>query len=242
MGKLYVVGVGSGNYEDLTIKADRTLKKSNLIYCDEKIYTTLVKYLDISKLVKNSYNATRDRCVSAVKSAIKDNNIISIVGSGDTGVYGISSIVIELIEELTTDIGIEIIPGITSAISGASLLGSPLTKDFAVISLSDNLSDKQKTIDRIVATAKTNFGIVFYSPCNPSHKNLLLAKEILLQHRKPTTIVGIAKHIGNEDEHILLTNLQDLNIDEIDTYTTLFIGRDDTRVSTKTKKMITPLY
>ena len=123
MGKLYIVGIGNYNYEDLTIKADNALKNSDLIYCDEKSYQMLISHYDSNKILSNSYNATRARCINAINSA--NNQVVSIVGSGDTGIYGVSSVILELVEQINPNIDIEIISGITSAISGSSLLGSP---------------------------------------------------------------------------------------------------------------------
>lgn len=242
MGKLFVVGTGTGNYEDLTIRADKTLRTSDLIYCDEKSYQLLRNYFDVNKLVSNSYNATKERCINAIKSVIQDKNV-SIVGSGDTGIYGISSIIIQLVGELCPSIDVEIIPGITSAISGASILGSPLTKDFAIISLSDNFNEKEKTKERIEAVAMSNFGVVFYSPHNSTYNNLLMAREILLKYRTSETLVGIVKNIGTNNQSVIITNLKDIKIDDIDSLTTIFVGRNDTKiVDIKTKKLVTPLY
>ena len=241
MGKLYVVGAGSCNYDDLTIKADKTLRLSDFIYCDEKMYQMLFEHYNNTKILSNSYSKTRERCINAVNKA--NDNIVSIVGSGDTGIYGIASIIFELTEEITPNLDIEIIPGLTSAISGASLLGAPLMKDFAVISLSDSLSEKAATINRIIAAAQADFGIVFYSPKNPTYYNLISAKEILLKYRSSETIVGVVKDIGSTQQEIKITNLSDLDVKSVDSFTTIFIGRNDTRVSkTKVKKMITPLY
>ena len=242
MGKLFVVGVGSGVYEDLTIRADRILKNSDLIYCDEKLYQALMTHFDPEKIISNSYNATRERCMNAIKSVMQDKNV-SIVGSGDTGIYGISSIMIQLVEKFCPDIDIEIIPGITSFISGAAILGSPLTKDFAIISLSDNFNEQEKTKERIEAVAKTNFGIVFYSPHNSTYHNLLMAREIILKYRSSETLIGIVKNIGSNDQRVTITNLSEIDINDIDSLTTIFIGRDDTRVAhIKIKKMVTSLY
>ncbi len=241
MGKLYVVGAGSCNYEDFTIKADQILKKCDYIYCDEKMYPMLTEHYDKSKIIQNAYNATRDRCTNAIEMA-KDK-IVSILGSGDTGIYGISSIIIELCEEINPNLDLEFIPGITFALSGSSLLGAPLTKDFAVITLSDHFFEQEESINRIIAAAQNNFEIVFYSPKNSTYKNLLLAKELLLKYRSPNTLVGITKHISELNQEVIMTSLEELDIHMIDSYTTIFIGRNDTRISnTRIKKMTTPLY
>lgn len=49
------------------------------------------------------------------------------MGSGDTGIYGIAGIILERTSEYMDKIDVEIVPGITYAISDAALLGSPLT-------------------------------------------------------------------------------------------------------------------
>jgi len=239
MKKLYIVGVGSGNYDDLTIKAIKVLNLSELIYCDERIFQQLNQYFDKTKIISNSYNATQERYVNAINSSLEDK-VVSILGSGDAGIYGISSLILEYADNLGDEVDIEIIPGITSAISGASLLGSPLTQDFAVITLSDNLADFEQLQEKIISIASTNFSIVFYSPRNSTYKNLLLAREILLTYRSSETIVGLAKGIGTEEQKLIITNLGSINVDDIDSYTTIFVGNKETKLI-KTKKMVTPL-
>ena len=235
MKKLYIVGVGSGNFEDLTIKANKVLMESECIYCDELLYQKLYLYFK-DKLLPNSYNATNERCNNAILKALK-NNVVSILGSGDTGIYGISNIILDKLDKIDDTLELEIIPGITSAISGAALLGSPLTKDFAVISLSNNFGNKQDIEKKIRYAALADFNIVFYSPCNPDISNLLLAKEILLSVK----IVGIANNIGCREENIIVTNLSKLPYDRIHSFSTIFVGNSQMKL-TKNRKTNSPLY
>ena len=239
MKKLYIVGVGSGNFEDLTIKANKVLMESECIYCDELLYQKLYLYFK-DKLLPNSYNATNERCNNAILKALK-NNVVSILGSGDTGIYGISNIILDKLDKIDDTLELEIIPGITSAISGAALLGSPLTKDFAVISLSNNFGNKQDIEKKIRYAALADFNIVFYSPCNPDISNLLLAKEILLSVKKEDPIVGIANNIGCREENIIVTNLSKLPYNRIHSFSTIFVGNSQMKL-TKNRKMNSPLY
>ena len=239
MGKLYVIGAGSGNNEDLTIKADRILKLSDLIYCDDRMFEKIKHYYNTEKIIKNEFNATITRCLNALKSTVVTPNV-SILGSGDTGIYGISGIILEKSTELLSDIEIEIVPGITSAFSGAALLGAPLTHDFAVISLSDYLTDTKMMKNRIIGAAKSDFCIVFYCPCNTSLVNLRYAKNILLKYRSPETSVGIVSNIGDNNQKLDIINLQNLQFENINSLTTIFVGKKSTYIS-KNNKMITPL-
>ena len=238
MSKLYVVGVGSGNYEDMTIKAARILESVDAICSDSHIYKKLKFYFG-NKMIGNDYKSTSARCNNAINSAESGLNV-AITGSGDTGIYGISSIIIERVNDANVDVEVEVIPGITSAISGASLLGSPLTSDFAVISLSSNLSDLESMKKRIIATTRAGFIIVFYSPNNSEKSNLMYAKEILLSCLPHDTSVGIVSNIGDENQSIELIELQSLDVFNVCENSTVFVGNKETSF-TKTKKMVTPL-
>lgn len=239
MTKLYVVGAGSGSIEDFTIKAYKRLQESDAIFCDELMYTKIADHFDSNKIIKNEYTKTKTRCLNAINSA-NNGLTTSILGSGDTGIYGISSIILEEVEKQNLDIDVEIIPGMTSAISGASLLGSPITRDFALVSLSDNFTEKENLKKKIESLAQTDLIIIFYSPSNPTKQNLIMAQQILLKYRDPKTIIGIASHIGESEERKTVTNLELLPLDEIDAFSTIFIGNDTTNM-TLTKKMVTPL-
>lgn len=239
MTKLYVVGAGSGSIEDFTIKAYKRLQESDAIFCDELMYTKIVDHFDSNKIIKNEYTKTKTRCLNAINSA-NNGLTTSILGSGDTGIYGISSIILEEVEKQNLDIDVEIIPGMTSAISGASLLGSPITRDFALVSLSDNFTEKENLKKKIDSLAQTDLIIIFYSPSNPTKQNLIMAQQILLKYRDPKTLIGIASHIGESEERKTVTNLELLPLDEIDAFSTIFIGNDTTNM-TLTKKMVTPL-
>lgn len=239
MGSLYVIGVGNGNYDDLTLKAINILNEVEAIYCDEKIYNSFINFFCKDKIIGNKYNETSNRCNNAIQCALQGKNV-AILGSGDTGIYGIASIILER-SYLYNQIKVEIIPGITYALSGSALLGSPLTQDFAVMTLSDNLADKALLVEKINALAQTDFNIVFYSICNPTKENLILAQKILLKYRSPKTVIGITTAIGTSDEEIIISNLLQLPIERINSLSTLFVGNNKTRVLSN-ERIITPLY
>lgn len=239
MGSLYVIGVGNGNYDDLTLKAINILNEVEAIYCDEKIYNNFINFFCKDKIIGNKYNETSNRCNNAIQCALQGKKV-AILGSGDTGIYGIASIILER-SYLYNQIKVEIIPGITYALSGSALLGSPLTQDFAVMTLSDNLADKALLVEKISALAQTDFNIVFYSICNPTKESLILAQNILLKYRSPKTVIGITTAVGTPDEEIIISNLSQLPIERINSLSTLFVGNSKTRVLSN-KRIITPLY
>ena len=139
MSKLYVVGIGPGNYENMTVRADNALKAADTII-GYHVYVDLVKERYPGKeFMTTPMTKETERCRIALDEAAKGKNVV-LVCSGDSGIYGMAGLVLELLGANGVP-EVEVIPGLTAAASGAALLGAPLTHDFAVISLSDRLTE-----------------------------------------------------------------------------------------------------
>ena len=138
MGKLTVVGIGPGDYENMTVRADRVLGECQVIV-GYHVYVDLVRerYPD-KEFLTTPMTKEADRCRMALEEARKGKDV-AMVCSGDSGVYGMAGLVYQLRGE-AAEPEVEVIPGLTAACSGAALLGAPLTHDFAVVSLSDRLT------------------------------------------------------------------------------------------------------
>ena len=157
--KLYVVGMGPGAADRMSIRADETLKK-----CD-----TIIGYTVYVNLLKEDYPGkeylttpmTQEarRCEMAFEEAQKGKTV-AMVCSGDAGVYGMSGLMLE-IGAGYPDIEVEVIPGVTAALSGGAVLGAPLTHDFAVVSLSDRLTPWEKIEKRLRLAAVRIFRLPF---------------------------------------------------------------------------------
>lgn len=138
MRKVAVVGIGPGDYENMTVGADRTLKNCDVII-GYHVYVDLVKERYPGKeFLTTPMTQEVKRCQMALGLAREGKNV-AMVCSGDSGIYGMAALIYELRGE-SPDPEIQVIPGLTAACSGAALLGAPLTHDFAVISLSDRLT------------------------------------------------------------------------------------------------------
>ena len=135
--KLYCIGIGPGGEEQMTLRAVRALEKCDCV-AGYGLYLDLIENL-ISGKERIESGMTREvlRCKAAVEAA-KQGKTVAVVSSGDAGVYGMASLLLELCEH-EPNLEVEVIPGITAACSGGAVLGSPLTCDFACISLSDLL-------------------------------------------------------------------------------------------------------
>ncbi len=237
MAKLFVVGIGPGGEEDMTLRADRALQAS----------TTIVGYHVYVDLIRDRYPGktflttpmTReaDRCRMALEAA-SAGETVALICSGDSGIYGMAALTYELRGE-AAEPEIVVVPGLTAACSGGALLGAPLTHDFAVISLSDRLTPWETIEKRLAAAAAADLSIVLYNPASrgrPDH--LQRACDILLRTLPEERPCGVAHSIGRAGEYGELLTLGALRDYPADMFCTVFIGSSGTKVVAG--KLVTP--
>ena len=252
--KIYCIGIGPGGEEQMTLRAVRALEACDCVagyglYLDlidgliegkERIQTGMTKEVDRCTAARDAARAGRtrevDRCAAALERA-KQGRTVAVVSSGDAGVYGMAGLLIEL--AAGTGVEVEVIPGITAACSGGAVLGSPLTCDFACISLSDLLTPWDKIEQRLRGAAAGDFCIALYNPSSRRRADhLARACDILLETVPPETVCGTVRSIGREGESFSLTTLGALRDTPVDMLTTVFIGNSRTVVIDG--RMVTP--
>ena len=237
MRKVAVVGIGPGDYDNMTVGADRALQCCDVII-GYHVYVDLVKERYPGKeFLTTPMTQEVKRCQMALGLAREGKNV-AMVCSGDSGIYGMAALIYELRGE-SPDPEIQVIPGLTAACSGAALLGAPLTHDFAVISLSDRLTPWEKIEKRLENAAQADLSIVLYNPAShgrPDH--LRRACDILLRQLPGDRVCGIASRIGREGESSRLLTLSELGTAPVDMFCTVFIGNSMTK--SIGEKMVTP--
>ncbi len=228
-GCIFVAGLGPGRADMLTPEGKRAICASDIII-GYRVYTELIKDLTEGKTVISSeMRKERERCEKAREYALKGNRV-AVVCSGDAGIYGMAGLIFEVCGN-DPDIDITVIPGITAALAGGALLGSPLTNDFSVISLSDHLTDKETIHKRLRAAGASDIVTVLYNPkSRVRREGLREAVEILLEKLPPDRVCGYVKNIGREGETVKICTLKELPDEDIDMFTTVFIGNSDTVV------------
>ena len=237
MNKLIVVGIGPGDYENMTVRADRALQDSDVII-GYTVYVDLVRdrYPD-KEFFETPMTRETERCQIAIDEARKGKTV-AMVCSGDSGIYGMAALIYELRGE-SKDPEVEVIPGLTAACSGGSLLGAPLTHDFAVISLSDRLTPWEKILKRLECAALSDMGIVLYNPRSKGRPdNLKMACDKLLEILPADRPCGVAHYIGREGEECSFMTLAQLRAADIDMFSTVFIGNAMTKMIEG--RMVTP--
>ena len=171
------------------------------------------------------------QCIDLAKSG----KVVSLVSSGDPGIYGMAGLIYETLAETgwspEDGLQVEIVPGVSALNSCASIIGSPLMTDFAVVSMSDLLVPWEVIQNRVEAAAKGDFVIVVYNPASKKRVHQLQdTRKIILKHRKPTTPVAIIKGAFRESQTIVMTDLENLpnHSDELGMVSTVIIGNSST--------------
>lgn len=237
MSKLYVVGIGPGAYEKMTMEAAEALKNSDVII-GYTVYVDLVKnHFPEKEFLTTPMKKEVDRCVLAFEEA-KKGKTAAMICSGDAGVYGMSGLMYEIGVHYP-EVELVIIPGVTAATGGAAVLGAPLIHDFCVISLSDLLTPWEKIEARLLGAAQADFVVCLYNPSSKKrHDYLEKACNLMLQYKSPQTVCGIVGNIGREGEAAQVMTLEELKTAKVDMFTTVFIGNSQTQ--NINGKMVTP--
>ena len=236
--KLYIVGTGAGNAGGMTLDAQSAIQASDIVV-GYTLYVELLRSIFPEKNYLSTGMKSEAERVNLALSEAQNGKTVALICSGDSGVYGMGRPVAPQPSENYTNIDIEIVPGVTAALSGGALLGAPLGHDFAVISLSDLLTPWDVIEKRLLAAAYGDFAVAVYNPSSRKRADYLRrACEILLEQKSPDTICGIARNIGREECSIIVLTLSELRDTPVDMFCTVFIGSSSTR--NINGKMVTP--
>lgn len=233
-GMLYVVGTGPGGLDDLTPRALKAIRQSDVIVA-YGTYLDLIKGLTSGKETVSTGMAQEiDRCGRAIELA-RAGRTVSVISGGDPGIYAMAGLVLELLHKSGKpdgpDVPVFIVPGISALNACAARLGAPLMHDFACISLSDRLTPWETIEKRLEAAATADFVIVLYNPRSRGRRtHIVRAQQLILKHRGAETPVGVVRSASREQERVFITDLGRLPFDEIDMQTTVIIGNSRSMV------------
>jgi len=243
-GKLYIVGIGPGSVEQLTLKAREVILNADYVLGNSTYLDHVAPLLSSQKIIRSSMGKEVDRARKAVELA-KDANVVMVSG-GDTNVYGMAGIVIEVAEHEKLDVEIEVLPGVTAILAAASMLGAPVVTDFSVISLSDLLTPWEVIEKRLNLAAEADFVIALYNPKSRQRKsNFAQAVEIIRKYKADSVPVGLVKNaLRGEGEAQIVTTLGKIMEHEawVDMRTVILIGNSESRIWNSPRKdiIITP--
>ncbi|MCX7883580.1 MAG: precorrin-3B C(17)-methyltransferase [Caloramator sp.] len=234
MAKLYIVGIGPGGIEHMTLKALKTIEKCSVVVGYEFYINLIEDVIKDKVIIKSGMKEEIKRCNIAIEK-VKEGFDTCIISTGDAGLYGMAGPCLELL----SGIEFEIIPGVTSALCGAALVGAPIMHDFCTISLSDLLTPWEVIEKRLICAGEGDFVIAIYNPKSHNRRdNIKKAIEILLKYKREDTPTAIIKNAGRDGEKYIITTLKEIDFDFIDMMTVVIIGNSQTYI--KNDFIITP--
>ncbi len=233
-----IVGLGPGNVLEMTPRARQAIEQAEVIAG----YTTYIRLIsdliDGKKIIGTAMMQEIERCRQAIDEAVSGKNV-ALISSGDAGVYGMAGLVIDMILDSPVKIDFEVIAGVSAVNAAAAILGAPLMHDFAVISLSDLLTDWELIKKRVKCAAEGDFVIAIYNPKSRRRvDHIVEVQKILLNYREKNTPVGIVTNAGRANERKIITTLENFTAEEINMFSLVLIGNSQTYV--KAGFMITP--
>ncbi len=235
--KIWIVGIGPGEYSQMTALAVDTLKNADVIVGYTVYLELLPDILKDKEFISTPMKQEEKRCRIAFEQAMLGKKV-AMVCSGDAGVYGMASLMYELKKEYD-GIDLEVIPGITAANSGAAALGAPLNHDYCVISLSDLMTPWELIEKRLKMAVRGDFAIAIYNPSSKKRADYLKrACEIMLEEIEGERACGYIENIGREGTKKVYCTLSELKDKKVNMFTTVFIGNSQTKI--QDNALITP--
>ncbi|HAT4339508.1 TPA: precorrin-3B C(17)-methyltransferase [Clostridium perfringens] len=219
MGKLYVIGIGPGGLDEMTLRAVKAIEESDIIVGYTK-YIEMVKDLIKDKeIFKTGMRGEEERCREALELS-KDKKV-ALISTGDSGIYGMAGLILEM----RKDENVEIIPGITASSAAGSVLGAPLMHDNCNISLSDLMTPYEDIKKRVRLAAEGDFVISLYNPKSKGRPHYLReCVDIIKEFRGEDTPIAVVRNALREGESKEIFTLKDFNDEVVDMFSIVIIG------------------
>jgi len=222
-----VVGLGPDDADRMTAQTRRELAAvTDLIGCGACLKRILVR--DGQRRHRKD-NADAPAEVRLAFTLAEQGYAVAVVASGDPKVAAMSTAVLEEAKQWPK-VRIRIIPAMTTAQAVASRVGAPLGHDYAVVSLSDQLKPWNVIAAQVSALVAADLVLVIYNPTSATRFWQLRAiRDLLLEHRDPSTPVVIGGHTSTPVENVKVVRLADLDPAEVGTRCLLIVGSSQTR-------------
>ena len=234
MGKLYVIGIGPGGLEHMTLRAKDAIEESNIIIGYNKYIDMIKPIVEDKELFSTGMRGEESRCRKALELS-KENNIVALISTGDSGIYGMAGLILQMKE----DENVEIIPGVTASSAAGSVVGAPLMHDNCNISLSDLMTPYDLIKKRVRNAADADMVISLYNPRSKGRPHYLRdAIEIIKEYRELNTPVAVVRHALRDGQEYKLFTLENFDEEVVDMFSIVIVGNSQSLI--KEGKFITP--
>ena len=229
--ELLVVGLGPGPGHWLTPEASSALAEVDHVV-GYGPYVDRVPQRPGLRRHASGNSVEIDRARLALDLALKGDRV-AVVSGGDAGVFGMATAVFEAAEDPAYQgVPVRVLPGVSAVQAVAARAGAPVGGDFAVMSLSDRLKPWKVVERRLRAVAEADLTLAIYNPASRSRTaQIATAREVLLEHRRPDTVVVVGRSVGRDGESLEVTTLNELDPATVDMRCLLIVGASGTRLS-----------
>jgi len=228
VSKIYAVGIGPGSLAQMTLQAVETIKNATAVV-GYRLYLEQIAALTAGKkLFPGAMLQEVDRCRQALDLALAGETV-AVISSGDAGVYGMAGLLLELATDARyAALEIEVVPGITAALSCAALAGAPLMNDFAVISLSDLMTGRDVIEKRLRAVAAADMPVALYNPASKKRRELLTFAVAAFREAGGALPCALVRDAYRPEQNIVIADLAAFPFELVQMTTLVLIGNSQT--------------
>ena len=222
-GVLNLVSVGPGFSDLIVPRAVAALQNSDVIVAYDLYLRWIAPWIEHKEIHTPPLTQERERALLAIEKA-RSGAKVALISSGDIGIYAMAALAFDEMRE-DDDYEVNVIPGITSANACASLLGSPLSHDFATLSLSDLLCPWDWIEQRGRHIAQADLACVMYNVQSAGRQEgVYRILAIMLEAKSPKTLCGVVRNAYRPGQEVSIHTLEELPSLQFDMLTTLVIG------------------
>lgn len=233
MGKLYVIGIGPGGLEHMTLKAKEAIDECNIVVGYNKYIDMIKPLVENKELFSTGMRGEEARCKKALE--LSKDNIVALISTGDSGIYGMAGLILQM----QNDEEVEVIPGVTASSAAGSVIGAPLMHDNCNISLSDLMTPYDLIKKRVRNAADSDMIISLYNPRSKGRPHYLReAIEIIKEYRKLDTPVAVVRHALRDGQEFRMFTLENFDEEVVDMFSIVIVGNSQSFI--KNGKFITP--
>jgi len=171
---LYIVATPIGNLKDITLRALETLKKVDLVACeDTRITKKLLDRFEIKKPLTSFFQYSKAPKISQIIAVLKSGKNVALVT--DAGTPGISDPGNRLVEAVILEgVAVMPIPGVSALTTLASVAGIDMQR-FIFLGFPPHKKGRETFFKEIAAL---NYPVVYYESPHRVLKNLELLKNL----------------------------------------------------------------
>ncbi len=216
LGKVYLIGCGTGDVELLTMKAYRIIQSVDVVFLDHLIAQEIIDIIpsateQIFVGKQKGFHSIKQEEINAQLQEFADKGLsVARLKSGDPYVFGRGSE--EALSMLEAGIHVEVIPGISSAIAGPSLAGiAPTARGYAtnMSIVSAHLAGNRVNLEWVPMLKYNNHTVVVLMGISRAKEIKKCAQNIGADMQKDVAVISNA---SRKNQSVVTGKLEDLEL------------------------------